>query len=36
VFEELVEEVARDLLRQRHPLLTATVLWDALDSSGSG
>ncbi len=29
-FGELVEEVARDLLRQRHPLLSATALWDAL------
>ena len=29
-FAELVEEVARDLLRQRHPLLSATALWDAL------
>ncbi len=29
-FEDLVEEVCRDLLRQRHPLLSATALWDAL------
>lgn len=29
-FEQAVEEVARDLLRQQTPLLSATVIWDTV------
>lgn len=29
-FAQLVEEVARDLLRQEHPLLSATRIWDTV------
>lgn len=29
-FAQLVEEVARDLLRQGHPLLSATRIWDTV------
>lgn len=29
---QLVEEVARDLLRQEHPLLSATRIWDTVET----
>ncbi len=28
--ERVVEEVARDLLRQQHPLLSASTIWDTV------
>ena len=30
-FAQLCDEVARDLLRQRHPLLSATSIWDTVE-----